>query len=81
MVMYWTKLLIYLGEITRHIIVAWMFANGNKCCALVGLEVTEWYTLVIGHYKYIVSSCNGIIICLSPRAEKMWNVCKSNARW
>ena len=53
---------IYLGEITRYTIFASIFANKNKCCTLRGLAVKGWHTLVTNHYKYIVSSCNGIII-------------------
>ena len=34
----------------------------GKCCTLGGLTVIGWYTLIIDHYKYIVSSCNDIII-------------------
>ena len=30
-----------LGEIKRYIIVAWIFANGNKCCILGGLTIIE----------------------------------------
>ena len=37
-------------------------------------------TLVTSRYKYIVSSCNDIFIWISPKAEKVWNVCKSNTR-
>ena len=69
-------LCIYLGETTIYTIVARIL---NKCCTLGGLTVTRWYTVVTGHYKYIVSSCNGINIL--DKANKLWNVCKSDARW
>ena len=62
MVMCSPKLWIYLGEIRRYTIVAWIFTNENKYCTLGGLVVKEWYTLVIGHYKYIIKARNDIII-------------------
>ena len=49
-------------ETKRYTIVARIFAIENKCCTLGGLTITRWHTLVTGHYKYIVSSCNGISI-------------------
>ena len=69
--MYSTKLRIYLGENTRY------YCCMDLCHSLGGLAVIRWYTLVTGHYKYIVSSLSW----LSPKAENVWNVCKSNARW
>ena len=52
--MYSHKSWIYLREMTRHTIVAWVFAAiENKCCTLGGLAVTGRYTLITGHYEYI----------------------------
>ena len=56
MVVYFPKIGIYLGEITRYTIVAWIFANENKCHTLGRFVVKGWYTLVMGYYKYIVMS-------------------------
>ena len=47
-----------------YTIIAYIFANENKCCALGGLPVKGLYMLVIGHYKYIISSRNDIIILI-----------------
>ena len=42
--------------------VPWVFANEYQWCTLGGLTVKGWYLLVRSPYKYIVSSCNDIII-------------------
>ena len=39
-----------------------LYWHGKEVETLGGLMVTRWYTLVTCHYKYIVSSCNDIII-------------------
>ena len=72
MVMYSPKLCIYLEEITRYTIVAWMFANENKWWRTHLLHVT---TNILYHYT------TTSLYWLSPKAQTMWNVCKSIARW
>ena len=72
----------YLGEITRYTIVAWIVAIETNIAPWVDWQLQDGtYTIVTSHYKYIVLSCNDIIILVITKSKKVWNVCKSNARW
>ena len=60
------------GRNCKITIFAWIFAIESKCCTSGGLMVTGWYTLVIDHHKYIVSSCNGIGYLLKQKICGMY---------
>ena len=70
-----------MGEITRCIIVAWIFANGNKWCTWVDWWLKDGTCLlqVTANilYHHGMASLSG----LSLKARRVWNVCKSDARW
>ena len=80
--MYSPKLWIYLGETTRYNIVTRIFAiEKTNVAPWLDWRLQDGTRLLQVTTNILYNHAMTLVSWLSPKAKKLWNVYKSNARW
>ena len=82
MIMYSPKLWIYLGETTRYNIVTRIFAiEKTNVAPWLDWRLQDGTRLLQVTTNILYNHAMTLVSWLSPKAKKLWNVYKSDARW